>query len=267
MEHLGLRVAYDGRNFSGFQIQPHKNTVQAELEKAVSIVFRDKIRIHFTSRTDAGVHAYDQWVLIKNGHQKFLNLSEKDKKRLRIAINGVLPESIRVWDVLKLKKDFHPKHSVEWKEYHYKVLNGRILDPLMEDSVWWVIKPLDIDKIRGALIEFIGTHDFSSFAKQSGLKRENNTRTIIDATLVSKPHPTIKGVKLLTFCFRGNGFLHNMVRNMVGTLIKVGKGEQISIKKILKSKDRTLAGRNAPAQALILAKTSVIKGTYKSLHA
>jgi tRNA pseudouridine38-40 synthase len=266
MAHLGFRIAYNGQPFSGFQLQPVANTVQAELEKAFAIVFREKnLRLNCTSRTDAGVHAYDQWVFLRDGYAKYEAMSVKDQRRLKLSINGVLPESIRIWEVIKLKKEFNPKDCVEWKEYHYQVLNGRIKDPLLDSSVCWVIAPLDLDKIKAALKELEGTHDFSAFAKQSGANRDNKIRTILKASVQSKPHPQIKGVKLITFKFRGTAFLHNMVRNMVGTLIKIGQGDEINIKKVLESKNRTLAGKNAPANALILAKTKISQTYYKSL--
>jgi tRNA pseudouridine38-40 synthase len=266
MDHLGFRIAYDGKDFSGFQLQPNLKTVQLEIEKALEIVFQHKpMRIQFTSRTDSGVHAYDQWAMLKGQFDKLSESKFKDGSQLKHSLNGVLPASIRVWDVVRIKDEFHPHRSVEWKEYQYQVLNGRITDPLLESSAWWVRSPLDINRMRAALKDIMGTHDFSAFAKQSGAARHDNTRTILEAVIQVKAHPHMKDIKVISFRFRGDGFLHNMVRALVGTLIKVGKLDDVSIKKILKSKDRSEAGRNAPANALILAKTKVDRSYYRSV--
>jgi len=262
---LGLRIAYNGKPFAGFQLQPHKNTVQEEMEKALQTVLRQKIRIKFTSRTDAGVHAYDQWVIIKNGYEKYLKLTERQKRSFIINLNGVLPEAIRVWQIMGLNENFHPKTSVEWKEYHYKVITGCLRDPVQEENTCWIIPSLDLKKMRDAQKELIGTHDFSSFCKQSGMKTGSTVRTILSASIQVTTHPRIENVSQFVFIFRGNGFLHNMVRNMVGTLIKIGQGKELSISKILKSKDRTLAGKNAPAHALILAKTKITSQHFQAL--
>jgi tRNA pseudouridine38-40 synthase len=263
--HLGFRVAYNGKDFCGFQAQANQRSLQSELEKVFTIFFRKKIQIDFTSRTDAGVHAYDQWILIKEGYGLYKNLSNDEKERFLHSLNALLPSSIKIWSLLKLERTFHPKKSPSSKEYLYKVFHGPLVDPLMQDTVWWVRAPLDLHSIKKALKEIEGTHDFSAFSKSSGIKKKDCVRKILKATVRSKSHSVFANTRILEFRFSGTGFLHHMVRNLVGTLIAIGAGNSRSISEILRSKDRRLAGKTAPAAALILYKTNISKKLYKPL--
>ncbi len=261
---LGLRVAYDGQTFSGFQLQPKKPSVQVEIERVLTILFRQKIRIQFTSRTDAGVHAYDQWVIIPDGFELFQQLPKKNQERFCLSMNALLKGKICVWQVVELRNHFHPKKNVEWKEYRYRIFNSPSEDPLQKNDRWWIRSPLDLKKMKKALRAFRGTHDFVSFT-QSKPEQRSTKRTILSARMIVSPHPFMDG-REITFVFRGTGFLYHMVRTMVGTLIDVGRGVDYDIRQIIDSRDRKLAGRTAPSGALSLVKTKISKTFYRSLR-
>lgn len=260
---LGFRVAYDGSAFAGFQIQSHRNSIQAELERALKIFFRQKIRIHFTSRTDAGVHAYDQWIFIPGAWHLFDSLSKIEKKRCLHSINALLPESIRCWEILKLTPSFNPKKSIQWKEYEYWVAWGPVMDPMLTSLTWWVRSPLDISAMKHALVSLKGEHDFSAFMKGASRHSGSTVRTIYKADIRIELSKSISSLRILKFRFRGSGFLHHMIRNIVGTSIEVGRGRIASLEATLKSGDRREAGMRAPAGALRLVRTKARAQDFK----
>ncbi|MBN8555777.1 MAG: tRNA pseudouridine(38-40) synthase TruA [Deltaproteobacteria bacterium] len=261
--HLGFRVAYDGKDFFGFQSQKNQHTLQDEIEKSLSIYFGKKIRIDFTSRTDAGVHAFDQWIMIKDGMKLYKKLSLYKQKSLLYSLNSLLAPSVNIVSVLQLSKDFHPKRSVKSKEYSYFVFQGPVLDPFMRQRSWWIRSALDFSKMKKAMKEIVGKHDFSAFAKMTSLRnKKDGIRKILKADLFRTPHPFIQGVFIFEFRFLGEGFLHHMVRNLVGTVVEIGQRRStsktaLSISQIRESKDRRVAGKTAPAAALFLNRTVV----------
>ncbi len=257
--HFGFRLAYDGENFQGFQRQPSGSSVQASVERALSILLRHKIKIEFSSRTDAGVHAYDQWGMIRDGLKIFQDQSPKNQRAFLISINALLPESIRFWSIFALREDFRPHFDPLWKQYEYRILLGGASDPLWRSQSLWYYSSQDIEEMKRAFRKFEGTHDFAAFATRAHRYQEKTTRKILKATIHLKPHEFMEGSRWLVFRVRGEGFLHHMVRTMVGTVLDVGRGRirAEQIQEILKSKKRPLAGVNAPPHPLVLTHTQV----------
>lgn len=255
--HLGLRLAYDGKNFSGFQLQPDGRSIQEILEKALSTVLKRSVRILFSSRTDSGVHAFDQWAMVANGIKDYENLSSKSQDAFLISVNALLPASVRVWRVFKLHKNFHPQKSVRAKEYRYRVLMGSVCDPSQRDFALWIRRSLDLSEMKKAFKKFEGLHDFRAFAKKVQRYEEKTKRRVLSARIDVKAHPAILDVKEIQFVVVGEGFLHHMVRTMVGTVLEIGKGESHDIAALLKSGHRRDAGVNAPPQGLFLWRTRV----------
>jgi len=265
-DHLAFRVAYRGTAFQGFQIQKHGETIQGRIEKALFKIFGKKIRIRFTSRTDAGAHAYDQIVFVQQGMALYDQLSARKKKHLHVSINHLFGDEICAWEMGRLKSQFQIKKDVLWKEYVYFVLNSPTEDPLLREMLTWIRQPLDLKKMRKSQRQLVGCFDFSSFAKSSGraLKARglNTQREILQASIQLKKHPGNPSAKLFMFRFRGKGFLQHMVRNMVGSLVDIGAGRELDIHKILSGRSRPLAGRAMPSKALFLMQTKISKRVY-----
>jgi tRNA pseudouridine38-40 synthase len=257
--HLGFRVAYFGKNFQGFQMQAHEHSIQFRVEQALSIFFRRPVKIEFTSRTDSGVHAYDQLIMVRNSYELFANLSLVDKKRFFISINSLLKDEIVIWKILKLAPTFHPKKHILWKEYEYFLYQGVVTDPLMTDVHWSVRSPLDMKRMLRELKKLKGKHDFSSFASATKNRHEgvDNVRTILEASLKMNRHPRISALREYRFLFRGDGFLYRMVRNIVGALVEIGRGKDIDVAAVLKSKKRLSIVKAAPPQGLVLRRTKI----------
>lgn len=260
--HLGFRVAYDGKKYAGFQIQARHRTIQAEIERALSTFFRHKIKIEFSSRTDAGVHAFDQWICIRHGFKYFEQISASQKARCLHSLNALLPDDIALWQLLKLKPEFHPKKSIQWKEYEYVVAMGPTLDPNIRDRAWWVRASLDIVGMREALKQLEGEHDFAAFQTRSKSFRGSTVRRLYRARLKVNSS-LVPSLRILRFQFRGSGFLQHMVRNLVGTLVDLGRGRRDEVKETLGSKDRRNAGVNAPSGALTLLRSAVPKRLFQ----
>ena len=234
-----ITFSYDGTNYSGYQKQKGKVTIQEEIEKVLQSINDDKYtKLESSGRTDKGVHA-----LCQKAHVDMnVDITEYQLKR---AINTYLPKDIHVIDVEKVDNNFHARYNVKEKEYKY-LLNMGEYDPIKRNLCYQYNRKLDVSKMKEAIKYFIGTHDFQSFTPTVD-KRENNVRTITKASI--EEHDDI-----IVFTFRGNGFIKYQVRNMVGLLIKVGEGkkEASSIPKILEGKDRRLASITAHAEGLYL---------------
>ncbi|MDB5038330.1 MAG: tRNA pseudouridine synthase [Bacteriovoracaceae bacterium] len=270
--HLGFRVSYDGTSFQGFQSQSNSKSIQQWIEKAFSIFFRQEIKIQFTSRTDSGVHAYDQIVVLRNGHSLYSALQLSEQKRLLYSLNALLKGRVCVWKVFRLKADFNPKSDIDWKEYHYQVHQGPVFDPLMTGTAWWIRSSLNLPLMKEALRQLVGHHDFSAFAdKKSSTTKKissevvDNCRTILNAQVIVTKHPYINEINTIQFRFRGKGFLYRMVRNMVGVVVGIGRGIPWSAETLLQSKKRPQLLVSAPANGLVLAKTQVASGFVSKL--
>jgi len=266
--HLLLRVAYNGQSFFGFQRQAQGPTVQAFMEDRLSKFFNRPCILRFGSRTDSGVHALDQCVVMWEAESWL-----KGRSKLRALIpsfNSLFKGQIIVWDLTWLAPEFSFKEDVLWKSYTYRIFNSALPDPTAERSAYWVKPPLDLDKMSLELRSFIGEHDFSAFAKSSAKAMVNTkkgaVRKILDAKLLTHRHDRWPRSQWIELHLKGSGFLHHMVRNMVGTLVDIGLGKNIDIGKTLRTKDRGQAGRSAPAQALTLRETKLRAARIKPLE-
>lgn len=237
-----ISFSYDGSNFSGYQKQPRKRTVQKELETALKeINSKKKVDVVASGRTDSGVHAYNQ-----RAHFD-LNISISPEK-LKIALNSLLPNDIFINDVECVDDHFHARFNVKAKEYVYKINMGKF-NPFERNYVFQYCKKLNIEEMRKALKYFEGTHDFRSFVKIDELK-PNYTRTIIKTSIDIQSQDE----NVIAISIYGTGFMRYMVRNIVGMLIEIGEGKYKSedIVSILEMKDRKKAGICAPACGLYL---------------
>lgn len=239
MKRVLLRVSYDGTNYSGWQIQPNANSVEAELNKALSDLCKTDIAVIGASRTDAGVHALGNVAVFDTDIRM-------PAEKISYALNDRLPEDIIIQESCEVDPDFHPRFVNCKKTYEYKILNRKFPNPLMQRYTYPYYYELDVEEMNKAAKFFEGEHDFTSF---SAVKAQVKSRVrIIDSCNV------IKDGDLITIRITGNGFLYNMVRIIAGTLLEVGGGKRSanSIVEILEAKDREAAGPTAPAKGLTL---------------
>lgn len=230
-----LSISYDGSKYKGYATQPHHNTVQDTLEKTLKKLTGHDIKTIAASRTDSGVHALDQKVLISIA---------MDNDNLKRALNSLLPSSIVINSIEEVDNDFHPRYNVKSKTYKYIISTK--LSPFNGPYKTYYPYELDINKMQLASKILLGTHDFSSFcASKSGVN--NKIRTIFNISIEQTNDDII-------FTFKGDGFLYNMIRIIVGTLIDIGIGKTNleMIEKILTSKNRKLAGKTFPPNGLYL---------------
>lgn len=213
-----IKFSYDGTNFYGYQKQPEKRTIEGELEKALYSINNHKdTRIFSSGRTDRGVHALGQMAHFDLD----VNIT---LYKLKCALNSLLPKDIHVIEVKIVDDDFHARYMVTRKTYKY-YLNMGEYNPLMRTCIYQYNKKLDIDKMKNAIRTFIGTHDFKLFVSKEVVK-DNYIRTIYDAKIEIENN-------IVVFTFVGNGFMKYQIRNMVGTLIKIGK-DKLSVEMIEK---------------------------------
>ncbi|MDN6640027.1 MAG: tRNA pseudouridine(38-40) synthase TruA [Tetragenococcus sp.] len=234
-------IAYDGTNFSGFQSQINGRTVQDELEKTLSKIANQSIKINASGRTDAGVHALGQVI-------DFAWPSEQSLEKLRFALDTQTPADIAVKKVELVSDSFHSRYQAKEKTYEFRVDISKPRSPFRRFYSSYYPYELDLEKIRSALPDFLGTHDFTSFCSvKSPVK--NKTRTIYEASMVVNDTEDE-----LIFTFRGSGFLYNMVRIMIGTLLKIGNGRipAEAIPQIIAARDRNAAGPTAHPEGLYL---------------
>lgn len=235
-------ISYDGHDFSGFQRQPHARTVQEEIEKTLlRLNSGQPVTVHGAGRTDAGVHAYGQVI-------HFDLPQERDVEKLRFALDTQTPDDIDVVSVEQVADDFHCRYAKHSKTYEFLVDIGRPKNPMMRHYATFYPYDLDLELIHEAIKDLVGTHDFTGFTA-SGTAVENKVRTITEATMELDSRRNF-----LIFTFSGNGFLYKQVRNMVGTLLKIGNGRMpvSQVKRILEEKDRNLAGPTAAGNGLYL---------------
>ena len=245
MRNLKLILSYDGSEFSGWQVQPDAPTIQGMLSTAIGRLTGEKVLPQGSGRTDAGVHAQGQVAT-------FSTQSTIPAENLIKALNDILPASIRVLEAHEVPLEFHARKSARAKTYRYRIYRAPICPPFLARYVWHFPYPLNEDAMCCAAKFVVGEHDFTSFAAvapERGLENEetSNVRTIFTSEWKRE------GDELI-FTVRGSGFLHHMVRNLVGTFILVGKGtmKPESIEGILEARDRSVAGATAPASGLCL---------------
>jgi tRNA pseudouridine38-40 synthase len=274
MRNIRLLIAYDGTDFHGWQRQPNALTVQECLESAIERILGERAQVYGSGRTDAGVHALNQVANFKTD-------CPIPCDNLVKALNDALPPTVRIKEAHEVSPQFHARYDVRAKTYRYRILQAPVCSPFLWRFVWHYPFPLDSERMAEAARLFEGEHDFTSFAavdgscaeeEHQGLSKEQNTsrldsgsegqpgackieiamvRRVFASRILRRPWTS-----MLIHEVSGNGFLYHMVRNMVGTLLEVGRGklEPSDIIRILNARDRTMAGPTAPSQGLCLVR-------------
>jgi tRNA pseudouridine38-40 synthase len=239
------KIKYLGTDFHGFQFQPNDRTVQGELTSAFRSLFSTDVKITGCSRTDAGVHANEFCITAE------LDGATIPPEKLPEAIKRFLPKDISLYYAEIVGDEFHPRYSARGKEYVYRIKNSRISDPFLYSRVWFlpqIIDDLGIEKIRSCIPEIVGKRDFASFMAE-GSSVESTVREVYSLNVE-------KNDDIIEFSISADGFLYNMVRIIVGTLVEVALGRiaPMQIRDIIASCDRSRAGMTAPADGLYLNK-------------
>jgi tRNA pseudouridine38-40 synthase len=249
-----LVISYDGTEFHGWQVQPSLRTVQGELAAAIERITGEQVLPQGSGRTDAGVHALGQVASCALA-------APIPPENFHRALNRTLPSDIRILGVERARKTFHARHSAIHKTYEYRIFRGEICPPFLARQVYALNWPLDVDAMRSAATAVLGEHDFSSFAatdpdltrRSTAAEPADCVRTLYESAWEIRAAENASG-DLLIYRVRGSGFLHHMVRNLVGTFLEVGRGHAPAgeIPRILATKDRSAAGATAPARGLFL---------------
>lgn len=278
--NIRLVVAYDGTDFHGWQRQPSLPTVQGQLEAMIARVCQEPITLCGSGRTDAGVHALGQ---VAN----FATSCRIPCGNLVKALNALLPPAVRVRAAAEASPGFHARYDVRSKTYRYRIVRAAVCLPFITRFAWHYDYPLDLARMAEAARLFMGEHDFTSFAASGNSEAEAPASGIevapskmlarragetgraepLRATGGDRPSSAVRTIfssklfwrkrtAILAYEVQGSGFLHHMVRNMVGTLLEVGRGKLApeDVLRILQARDRTLAGPTAPAQGLCLVR-------------
>lgn len=243
MRHLKLTIAYDGTDYCGWQVQKNGISVQQRLEEGWRKVTAETIRITASGRTDGGVHALAQVCSLATD-------SRMTMRDLFRALNAETPFDISVLSVEEAPPGFHAIRDAIEKTYYYQIQYGRLLDPLRRRYWWHVPVDLDVDAMRIATRCLIGTHDFASF-QSAGAERLSTVRTITQLDLEDAHDGPFPGLKLT---ITADGFLYKMVRNIVGSLVRVGRGTETAawLERVRDQRCRQSAGQAAPAHGLFL---------------
>lgn len=247
MRNIKLIVEYDGTNYSGWQTQKNRKSIQETIEEVLQRILQEDIRIIASGRTDSGVHAFNQVVNFKTRSKK-IALSDIQK-----ALNGLLPKDICVKEIIPVKEDFHSQYSVKSKIYRYFILSGKIRSVFLNKFSWHIPYKLNIKLMQKESKYLLGRHDFRAFCA-SGSTVKNTIRKIKNISIKNACKLLNADCPLIIVEIEANGFLYNMVRNIVGTLVEIGRQDNGCIKEILLSKDRRSAGPTAPARGLFLFK-------------
>jgi tRNA pseudouridine38-40 synthase len=240
MRHLKLKIAYDGTDFHGWQVQPGLPTIQGLLEAVLTEIEGRRVQVHGAGRTDAGVHALAQVASVALSNPI-------PTENLRKAMNRLLPDAIRILDVEETTADFHPRHCARGKKYEYRIWRDEVCPPVLSRYVYPHPYPLDVPAMIEAATHFEGTRDFRSLAAANAPGKESTVRTIFSSTIE-------RVGALLVYRVHGTGFLHHMVRNIVGVLLDVGRGARSpqDVDAILAARQRSAAGPTVPARGLFL---------------
>ncbi len=239
MRNLLITISYDGSAYHGWQVQKNAVTVQQVFQKAVEKLFCEKTDIKGCSRTDSGVHANMYCVSLKT--QKNIPC-----ENIIMGLNTYLPKDIAVIGCIEVADDFHARYSVKSKEYVYRIYNSQIRNPFLKNYALHYRYPIDAQYLNEEAQAFLGSHDFSGFCSAKS-DVEDTVRTVYSFSVTRNGDEVI-------FSVEADGFLYNMVRIMVGTLLFVNEGKikQGELADVIKSKDRKRAGKTAPAHGLYL---------------
>ena len=242
MRNLLLTLSYCGKNLHGWQIQDNALTVQEVFQDALYQIIHERPDIKGCSRTDSGVHANMYCVSMKIEHP----ITED---HLMMAMNRYLPDDVAVTQVCRVEDDFHARYSCKGKEYVYKVWNSRVRNPFLHDLALHYRYEMDVEKLNQEAQAFVGAHDFTSFCTLDKREKGDFTRTVKYFTVQREG-------ELVTFTVAADGFLYNMVRIMVGTLLAMNNGRIPfgTLSDIIKAENRKAAGPTAPACGLYLNK-------------
>lgn len=236
---IALGVEYDGTDFSGWQSQDHCRAVQMEVENAISMVADHPVKITCAGRTDTGVHALGQVI-------HFDSEAQRDSRQWVLGCNANLPRDININWAVQVDDDFHARFSAVARSYRYVIMNRMTRSAIHQHRVCWHHQPLDETRMAEAAKYFLGEHDFTSFrALACQAKHAVRTMHSIEVNRTGE---------YITIDVKANAFLHHMVRNIAGTLLAIGEGEQepVWVKELLEAQDRSMAGITAAAQGLYL---------------
>ncbi|MFR7716315.1 MAG: tRNA pseudouridine(38-40) synthase TruA [Clostridium sp.] len=239
MKRVKLVVAYDGTNYHGWQVQDNGITIEEVLNRTISELVQEDIKVIGASRTDAGVHACGNVAV-------FDTESRIPGDKFSFALNQRLPEDIRIQESCEVDADFHPRYADTVKTYEYNILNRRFELPSKRLYAAFCYYPMDIERMNQAAAYLVGEHDFKSFCS-AGAQVQTTVRTIYAVNVTKEDD-------MVHIRITGNGFLYNMVRIIAGTLMQVGTGlmEPERVKEILEARDRSKAGPTAVAKGLTL---------------
>ena len=239
MKRVKLVVAYDGTNYHGWQVQDNGITIEEVLNRTISELVQEDIKVIGASRTDAGVHACGNVAV-------FDTESRIPGDKFSFALNQRLPEDIRIQESCEVDADFHPRYADTVKTYEYNILNRRFELPSKRLYAAFCYYPMDIERMNQAAAYLVGEHDFKSFCS-AGAQVHTTVRTIYAVNVTKEDD-------MVHIRITGNGFLYNMVRIIAGTLMQVGTGlmEPEQVKEILEARDRSKAGPTAVAKGLTL---------------
>jgi tRNA pseudouridine38-40 synthase len=240
-----LAVSYDGTAYAGWQIQPNGTTIQEVMEKAFSRILQEPVRLRAAGRTDAGVHAREQVA-------DFADTGVRDLGTIVHGGNALLPPDIRILSASAVPETFDARRHTTEKAYRYFLYLSPVASPFLSRYAWHIEKPLDLDAVREGLSHLVGEHDFTSFRGQ-GCNARSPVRTVFRAEVASHDVPGLFSIDVA-----GAGFLRHMVRNIVGTVVNAGKGKHSAdhVGEILRARDRSAAGVNAPPNGLFLWRVS-----------
>jgi tRNA pseudouridine38-40 synthase len=240
MRNIKLLIEYDGTNYQGWQVQPKGPTIQGTLEEKLKLLTGEPIQLFGSGRTDSGVHA-----LAQVAH--FKTQSQMDIGSMQRALNSLLPPDIVIQKIEEVDEGFHARRHSKSKVYEYRILNRNLRSAFHRGYVWHIPQRLNLMEMRKATKSLIGEHDFSAFRTVG-----SSTRTTVRRVTRAEWKRGRDG--LIRFEIEANGFLKQMVRSIIGTLVEIGKGKMnaMEFRKILDSKDRKKAGPTAPAQGLFL---------------
>ena len=242
-QRLAIGIEYDGTAYNGWQVQPHAPSIQDALNKAVSIVADEAVEVVGAGRTDTGVHATAQIA-------HFDTRANRSERSWLLGINSNLPADINVHWARPVSSEFHARFAARSRSYRYLILNTPVRSALYRHRAWWVIRSLDAGRMHDAAQVLLGEHDFSSF-RAAACQASSPVRTMT-AIAVQR-----RGEFIAISC-SANAFLHHMVRNLAGSLMRIGAGEAQPdwLAEVLHAKDRTVSGMTAPAGGLTLTDVS-----------